>query len=247
MMKERPFLTQITMSTLICAAADATAQRIERAFVPRAPVRSPCAKPPSSPSPDSSVVNSAPLSSPVSSSPSSSTISPSSSSSLPSSSPTDAHRAETEEDPAKLCWKRVVAFSAYGFAWLGPVGHVWYSKLDQWALRKWPHGSPKFLLAKIVPDTVIFGPLSLAFLFGLVATSEGRSFEQLKQQYRRDYIPTVLAEAAFWPLAQYFNFRFVPVPSQLLVVNLVNFGWASFLSYIQHNGFPFIGSPPPKH
>ena len=56
-------------------------------------------------------------------------------------------------------------------------------------------------------------------------------------------MPSYAVDCSVWPIVQCFNFRFVSVNLQLLVVNLFCYFDDVFISYVQHNGMPalFVG------
>ena len=133
--------------------------------------------------------------------------------------------------------RRLFAVSFFGVYFMGPVGHVWYKRLDAWCHR-YCRRSWQMVTAKVAGDTLLFGPVCLWAFFVSVSLMEGISWRHTEQKIRRDFVPTYLVDYACWPLVQGLNFRFVPVQHQLLVVNLMCYFDDIFLSYVQHNSLP---------
>lgn len=132
-------------------------------------------------------------------------------------------------------WKRVLTLSLFGAAFVAPVGHWWYDSLDYVVTKqlKFQMGSLKLTSAKLIADTFILGPLHLLAFLTYMGAASGKSVQEIKAMLRRDYIPALITEGAFWPLVQAFNFRYVPVQHQLLYVNGFCLADSVFLSWFK--------------
>ncbi|KAJ6799407.1 protein Mpv17 isoform X1 [Iris pallida] len=142
------------------------------------------------------------------------------------------------DDDFKINWRRVATTSMFGFAFVGPIGNYWYEYLDRFIrLRLQLHPkSLKFVAAKVAADGLLFGPLDLLVFFSYMGLAAGRSFDQVKEDVKRDFLPSLLFEGAVWPLVQVANFRYVPVRYQLLYVNVFCLLDSSLLSWIEQQG-----------
>ncbi|KAI5072607.1 hypothetical protein GOP47_0012713 [Adiantum capillus-veneris] len=118
-------------------------------------------------------------------------------------------------------WKRVLTLSFFGAAFVAPVGHWWYESLEYVVTKqlKFQASSLKSTSTKLIADTFLLGPLHLLAFLTYMGAASGKTMEEIKVMLKRDYIPALVTEGAFWPLVQAFNFRFVPVKHQLLYVN----------------------------
>jgi len=130
--------------------------------------------------------------------------------------------------------RRVALVTAYGGLFVGPLGHGWYELLDKVSRRYWAAGSVRCIAAKIVADTVCFGPVHVASFFGLMGLAAGEPRATLETRFREKFWPTLLAESVAWPAVQAWNFWRVPVQHQLLVVNVVSLADCTFLSWVKH-------------
>ncbi|KAK6944965.1 Mpv17/PMP22, partial [Dillenia turbinata] len=151
-------------------------------------------------------------------------------------------------DKFKIDWKRVAITSAFGFGFVGPVGHFWYEGglsiqdnicryegLDRFIrlrLQLQPK-SFRFVGAKVAADGIIFGPLDLLVFFSYMGFSAGKNVDQVKEDVKRDFLPALVLEGGVWPAVQAINFRYVPVRYQLLYVNFFCLLDSAFLSWLE--------------
>lgn len=105
--------------------------------------------------------------------------------------------------------------------------------------------SKTILVAKIYADQFIFSVLypiffmmSTGIALDIVNQNEditihcilnyvNKAWTNVKNKFVQIYI----ADCAVWPLAQMFNFAFIPHHFQPIFVNVMNIGWNTFLSY----------------
>ncbi|CAI0390015.1 unnamed protein product [Linum tenue] len=141
----------------------------------------------------------------------------------------------THSTAIKINWKRVAITSAFGLGFVGPVGHFWYENLDKFIrLRlKLTPKSARFVAAKVAADSIIFGPLDLLVFFTYMGFSTGKNAAQVKEDVKRDFLPSLALEGGIWPLVQVANFRYVPVQYQLLYVNFFCLIDSAFLSWVE--------------
>ncbi|GBG61420.1 hypothetical protein CBR_g20451 [Chara braunii] len=145
-------------------------------------------------------------------------------------------RGEKTKEPEWMNWRRLMTTSLYGAAFIGPVGHRWYERLDlivtqNLLLRP---NTINFIAAKLLADTLLFGPIHLVAFFAFTGLAEGKAVSQVKREVVRDFVPAFLMEGTFWPIVQAANFRFVPVRHQLLFVNACCLFDSIFLSWLKH-------------
>ncbi|KAF3441930.1 hypothetical protein FNV43_RR15845 [Rhamnella rubrinervis] len=140
-----------------------------------------------------------------------------------------------EDEDFKINWKRVGITSAFGFGFVGPVGHFWYEGLDRFIrlkLQLQPK-SARFIATKVALDSLTFGPLDLVVFFTYMGLATGNSVDQVKEGLKRDFLPALVLEGGIWPIFQVVNFRYVPVRYQLLYVNVFCLLDSAFLSWVE--------------
>ncbi|CAN1215140.1 Protein SYM1 [Linum perenne] len=105
-------------------------------------------------------------------------------------------------------------------------------KLIKFRLKLVPK-SVRFVAAKVAADSIIFGPLDLLLFFSYMGFSTGKNAAQVKEDVKRDFLPSLMLEGGIWPIVQVANFRYVPVQYQLLYVNLFCLLDSAFLSWVE--------------
>ncbi|KAK9058858.1 hypothetical protein SSX86_023702 [Deinandra increscens subsp. villosa] len=132
-------------------------------------------------------------------------------------------------------WRRVATTSLFGMAFVGPVGHFWYEGLDRFLRFKLQYQpkSIRFVATKVALDGIIFGPVDLFVFFSYMGFASGKSFNQVKDDVKRDFLPALVLEGGIWPIVQVANFRFIPVQYQLLYVNSFCLLDSCFLSWLE--------------
>jgi len=150
-----------------------------------------------------------------------------------------AQRVESshaDKPAAALDVRRASLVTLYGGAFIGPLGHAWLEALEHGTRRAGlAGGSSRAIAAKLVADTLLFGPVHVASFFGLMGVVSGETLEVVTQRLRDKFWPTLLAESVGWPAVQGINFAYVPVQHQLLVVNVVSLVDCTFLSWVKHH------------
>lgn len=124
-----------------------------------------------------------------------------------------------EWDAARTC-----RMCLYGGVWMAPFLHSWYKLLEL-------HTKGRLLLT-LVLDQTIAAPMNLFAFFTIVTLAETGDMAQLALRLRERYLPTLLSLWCVWPAVQFVNFKFVPLPKRVLVVNGVGTLWSIYLSYV---------------
>ena len=102
-----------------------------------------------------------------------------------------------------------------------PLVHHWYLRLSGW----FPNAFHRMLC-----DQVFWAPLGLAAFLGSNSLLEEQSLPLAKQQITESFLPVLKANYMVWPAIQLINFKFVPGPYQVLVVNVAR--WVNY-SYLK--------------
>ena len=131
--------------------------------------------------------------------------------------------------------RRAASFVAWA-AGTTPFIHSWYALLQR------DTASP---LRRALADQLAWAPPSTAaFLFWTGSTAAaappGAALAQGADRVRAALPATLLANWAVWGPAQLVNFRFIPVPYQILFTNCLGLGWGAALSTLGN-----ARTPPP--
>lgn len=112
---------------------------------------------------------------------------------------------------------------------LKPVQNFIMASDSRARLRTW-----KIIGFKLAMDTFVFDPVYLTLFFSVTSAMEGRGPSHIWAKLKEDLGTTWLVDIAIWSPIQTFNFRFVPVLYQALVVQSCNIVWNAYLSFVQH-------------
>jgi len=129
---------------------------------------------------------------------------------------------------------RTARLTAFGVFMDGPVGHCWYTLLDNNVMPDNPK-SVKAIITKMALDQVVWAPVFSCVFFTFIRTLEGHP-ELALSTIQSELVPTILANYALWPLAHIINFRFVPSQQRILYINFVQVLWTCYLSNLAVNG-----------
>lgn len=73
-----------------------------------------------------------------------------------------------------------------------------------------------------------------AGFFTFMTLAEGKSLDDAKANWKREFWPTLKTNWILWVPFQAFNQGVVPLQYRLLASNLVNIPWNTFLSYVNN-------------
>jgi protein Mpv17 len=138
-----------------------------------------------------------------------------------SNSTTNDTDAKYTPEPFKVNLRRLAAMTGVGAFIVGPAGHIWYMRLEQFIRTRLPHlipGSVPFLATKVALDCGLFGPAYLACMFTTVGLLEGEGKKEIMARFNESYASSIAMDWVYWPPIQAMNFKFVPVHHQLLVM-----------------------------
>ncbi|XP_030528695.1 protein sym-1-like isoform X2 [Rhodamnia argentea] len=105
---------------------------------------------------------------------------------------------------------RTLRMTAYGLVILGPSQHMWFNS----ASRVLPQRDVVTTLKKIFMGQAIYGPCITTVFFSYNAGLQGETFGDIVGRLRRDLLPTIRNGVLFWPICDFFTFKFIPVHLQ---------------------------------
>lgn len=83
-------------------------------------------------------------------------------------------------------------------------------------------------------DQLVFAPSSLVVFFTTMGFIESRSWEGVREKFRDAYTPALIANYKVWPIVQFINFKFMPLPYRLPFVSSLGILWNAYLSWINN-------------
>ncbi|XP_018495574.1 mpv17-like protein 2 [Galendromus occidentalis] len=119
----------------------------------------------------------------------------------------------------------------------GVVTHYWYALLDRW----WQGRCVKVIAQKVLYDQILFSPVCLTVYFGTVAALEGSSMGEFKEELADKGGTVYVVEWLVWPIAQAFNFYYLPLRYRLAFDTVISFGFDVFTPYIKYRDQRCLG------
>jgi len=146
-------------------------------------------------------------------------------------------RTHKPGEQKKIDWKEVSRYLIYGGLCHAPLVYNWL----KFAARMFPKNNMKHLLAKVAMDQTLFAPVGLTcFYVGLTAL-EGKTREEVYQEWSEKFWNTWATSVFIWPALQTINFKFVPAPHRAIFVACCSFFWTTMLA-----GWKFNSQTIPK-
>ncbi|ORZ02679.1 hypothetical protein BCR43DRAFT_481978 [Syncephalastrum racemosum] len=135
---------------------------------------------------------------------------------------------------------RTVRFALYNFS-VAPIVGKWYILLDRFfPMPKTIVSSAakrladKITIKRMAVDQLVFAPSSLVVFFTTMGFIESRSWEGVREKFRDAYTPALIANYKVWPVVQFINFKFMPLPYRLPFVSSLGILWNAYLSWINN-------------
>ena len=121
----------------------------------------------------------------------------------------------------------------------GPIFHFWNQYLKGLRLLQAWRPVNAALYQSFLDSTMFRLPYTTWFLFQLKWLNSGDAEQGAR--YAKNRIGDTLYQAyKVWPLAQFLNFYFVPLPYRVLFSNMVGLVWNVALSYISHKNIELM-------
>eukprot|EP00435_Cladocopium_sp_Y103_P068928 s857_g32.t1 len=138
-----------------------------------------------------------------------------------------AQRLETTE-PMDL--QRLMAFGSYGASWYAISQHYWFAWMERHVACGWSASSAA--VARVAAHSAVFAPFSIVSLFGWMAVTTGRSWQELQDICHPEAIfRTWAAGTIFWIPTMLGVYRFVPLQGRVVVTSGANVLWSCYLSW----------------
>jgi protein Mpv17 len=135
-----------------------------------------------------------------------------------------------------LDYLRTVQVAVTGFFWSGPITHFWYAVLEKlYGLIAGVfniHNPVAGLCVRVALDSAIFSPMVITGYFTVRAFLEGNGLAGAKKKLTSLFKSTLFGAWKFWPIANAFNFWFVPLQFRVLYMNVLSLFWSGYLTYV---------------
>ncbi|KAL1417994.1 hypothetical protein MTO96_005981 [Rhipicephalus appendiculatus] len=123
---------------------------------------------------------------------------------------------------------RAARFFVMGVAFAGPVVRMWHLTLE----RVVGSGVGVSSVArKVLIDQALFAPVFIASFLVVLGTLQRRSWDDIEQSLRANYLQILKTSYMIWPAAQLINFRFVPLSYRPPFAGCVAVVWSTYLAW----------------
>lgn len=112
----------------------------------------------------------------------------------------------------------------------GPPYYFWYRMLDKY----FPGKAGKTILKKVVLDQTVLSPVMIAAFYMGMCRMEGKNHEQSMRELKDKFWFTYKLDCAIWPIAQWFNFYFLPPSLRVVYTETINVAHSMFFSRFKH-------------
>jgi Mpv17 / PMP22 family len=135
-----------------------------------------------------------------------------------------------------LDYTRMLHVAITGALWSGPATHYWYAALERIygaIAQLFNIQDPVVgLVVKLVLDGIIFSPVTITGYFTVRSILEGGGLQGARDKLTSRFKTTLVGAWRFWPLANAFNFWYVPYQFRVLYMNVVALVWTGYLTHI---------------
>ncbi|KAK6938594.1 Mpv17/PMP22 [Dillenia turbinata] len=137
-------------------------------------------------------------------------------------------QAITVQPSDSFDFKRTLRMAGFGMFILGPSQHAWFN----FVANVLPRQDMVTILKKLLMGQVIYGPSINSVFFSLNAALQGESAGDIVARLKRDLLPTLRNGLLYWPVCDFFTFKFVPVHLQPLMNSSFAYIWTIYLTYM---------------
>ncbi|OCH96583.1 hypothetical protein OBBRIDRAFT_717993 [Obba rivulosa] len=133
---------------------------------------------------------------------------------------------------------RTLRFFTFGVG-MGPIIGRWNFFLErhfplrlQGSSSLTPRVSASALAKRVAADQLFMAPIGLALFISSMGVMEGRDLPHIRAKFKDMYTPALIANWQVWPLVQFVNFRYMPLPYRVPFQSGVGVAWTLYLSIL---------------
>lgn len=124
---------------------------------------------------------------------------------------------------------KIIVYSIIGT----PINHYFYTKFLPKIAPLSDNPTTKEMVRKVFLDYIILSPIFSSMFPLTMGVLDGLESEELIEKVKTDTPVLMTADIAFWPLFQFFNFRFVPIFYQTTAIYTASLFWTIIMSAIE--------------
>jgi protein Mpv17 len=148
-----------------------------------------------------------------------------------------AQRLEMTQNKSKTFdYKRPIQIGFLGLVSNGYFLTKWYQLLDNVAGTSMT--SKKTVFSKVIADQLVYAPFAILSFFSftsyLTESNLSKAWNHFKITTEERFFPTFFADCTVWPLANFVNFRVIPLVYRASFTAFVQLLWQGYLSFVSH-------------
>ncbi|KAI8093349.1 uncharacterized protein BX664DRAFT_295041 [Halteromyces radiatus] len=142
-----------------------------------------------------------------------------------------------------LDFARNARFALYNFS-VAPLAGSWYMFLDRFfplpnttsvtQQKSIKQSAGLIALKRMAMDQSLFAPAGLILFFTTMGIAETGTLEGAKDKLKDAFLPALITNYKIWPLVQWINFNFMPLPFRLPFVSSLGILWNIYLSWLNN-------------
>eukprot|EP00698_Gefionella_okellyi_P023914 TRINITY_DN8298_c0_g1_i1.p1 TRINITY_DN8298_c0_g1~~TRINITY_DN8298_c0_g1_i1.p1 ORF type:complete len:251 (+),score=36.47 TRINITY_DN8298_c0_g1_i1:150-902(+) len=141
--------------------------------------------------------------------------------------------------PFKYDFARTTRIGLYGLCFSGPYMHFWFGALTKIV----PAAARAAPLKQMILDQAVMAPIMLAAFLSGTGFMEGMTTTEVKRKLDDVFVPALKANYMVWPLAQYVNFRYIPLHHRPLFSMVLSLGWNTYICMVNAKGSKPVEDP----
>eukprot|EP00931_Biecheleriopsis_adriatica_P118531 TRINITY_DN93903_c0_g1_i1.p1 TRINITY_DN93903_c0_g1~~TRINITY_DN93903_c0_g1_i1.p1 ORF type:complete len:359 (+),score=63.05 TRINITY_DN93903_c0_g1_i1:22-1077(+) len=160
---------------------------------------------------------------------------------------TQTLEARLKKSRAQLDYQRAFVVGAYGCLWVTPLAAAWYgprlnggvellkrlAPSSQAAIQRWSQPGQHMKMA-LLQSGLTFAFMAPMFACSYVGWngvfSQGKGADEIKKDVKAKFVPILVSDALFWPLADFCNFCLAPPKLRFYIMLLEDMIWSAILS-----------------
>ncbi|KAJ4701640.1 PXMP2/4 family protein 4 [Melia azedarach] len=139
-----------------------------------------------------------------------------------------SHIHVKDGDQSSIDSMRMLCIAAYGMLMLGPSQHLWFNSVS----KVLPKQDVLTTLKKLFIGQAVYGPSITSIFFSYNAALQGENAGEIIARLKHDLLPTLVRSLLFWPISNFFTYKFTPAYLQPLVNSSCSYVWTIYLTYM---------------
>ena len=102
----------------------------------------------------------------------------------------------------------------------------------------------KVVFSKVLADQLIYSPVAILVFFGYTSMLSESTLRDVQDEFvektKQLFFPTFFADCTVWPIANWANFRVVPLVYRATFTSFCQLLWQGYMSYVSSARHPHV-------